>query len=158
MIIPTNIKLRGNQRFIHPASQGTMGFAIPAAVGVALNSTGPVCVVVGDGSIMMNLQELQTISSLNLNVLIVVIKNDAYGIIRRRQSELFRGRTIGTHSSNGVACPDFEKVAKAFNFKFERINHSNEMLVKLRELNKSSIVGPIIVEMPGFWNQTYRTL
>jgi acetolactate synthase-1/2/3 large subunit len=158
VIIPTNIKLRGNQRFVHPASQGAMGFAIPAAVGVAMNSKGPVCVVVGDGSIMMNLQELQTISSLNLNVLIIVIKNDAYGIIRRRQSELFRGRTVGTHSSNGVSCPDFEKVAKAFNFKFERINHSNEMLDKLRNLNNSRILGPRIVEMPGFWNQTYRTL
>jgi acetolactate synthase-1/2/3 large subunit len=61
LIIPTNINLEKKQRLIHPTSQGSMGFAIPGAIGAYLASRSPTLVIVGDGSIMMNLQELESI-------------------------------------------------------------------------------------------------
>ena len=104
-----------------------MGYALPAAIGVALQTTRPVVVVTGDGSIMMNLQELETISNLKLPIKILVISNGVYAIIRKRQLELFRGRSIGTDETNGVTCPDFEMVAKSFKLPFFRISPASDL-------------------------------
>jgi len=70
---------------------------------------------------MMNLQELETIQSNQLVVKIFVLNNDVYGVIRRRQHDLFRGRTIGVDGLNGVTCPEFNKVADAFGFTYRKI-------------------------------------
>ena len=78
-------------KVIHPIAQGAMGYSLPAAIGAYFATKNPV-VVVGDGSIMMNIQELQTIKHHNLPIVIVVVNNDVYGIIRRRQKDLFRRR------------------------------------------------------------------
>jgi acetolactate synthase-1/2/3 large subunit len=121
VILPTNVEFSQGRRSIHPVSQGAMGFALPAIVGTHFASGGPVVAVVGDGSVMMNLQELQTIHHHGIPAKIVVIDNNVYAIIRRRQTDLFRSRTIGTDPSNGVSCPDFAKVAAAFGFTYFRI-------------------------------------
>ncbi len=154
LILPTNFKIKKGQRFLHPSSQGSMGFAIPAAIGAALASKKLVCVVVGDGSIMMNIQELQTIRHLNLHVVILVVNNDAYGIIRKRQTELFRGRTIGTDSSNGITCPNFERVAWAFGFKFKRVTSIQELEGAFESIFLHS-KSPWICEVPGSQSQEY---
>ena len=67
-----------------------MGFALPASIGVQKATDQSVLAVIGDGSIMMNLQELESISYLNLPIKIIVISNNVYSIIRRRQKDLFR--------------------------------------------------------------------
>jgi acetolactate synthase-1/2/3 large subunit len=154
VIIPTNYVVKGNQRIIHPASQGSMGFALPATVGASLNSTGLVCATIGDGSIMMNLQELQTISAMRLKILILVINNDAYGIIRNRQDELFRGRTIGTDSTNGLTCPDFKEIAEAFGLHYESITKASELEPTLGKIVGANVF-PLLCEIKGLWNQKY---
>jgi acetolactate synthase-1/2/3 large subunit len=153
LILPTNISFRAGSRCIHPVSQGAMGYALPAAVGVQLASQRLVVVVVGDGSIMMNLQELQTISHLGLPIKIFVVNNNAYAIIRKRQNELFRGRTIGTDESNGVSCPSFEEIAKAFSFAYTQITESNGLSGQLKTV--FDIPGPVICEITGDPNQDY---
>lgn len=154
VIIPTNYTIQGSQRVIHPASQGSMGYALPASVGVSLNSSSLVCAVIGDGSIMMNLQELQTISAMKLKILILVINNDAYGIIRNRQDELFRGRTIGTDSSNGLSCPEFDQIANAFGIKYRSVEKASQLEITLRGIVNANEF-PIICEIKGLWNQKY---
>ena len=154
VIIPTNFAVRSGQRIIHPASQGSMGFALPAAVGASLNTEGIVCAVIGDGSIMMNIQELQTISAMKLKILILIINNDAYGIIRNRQSELFRGRTIGTDSSNGLSCPEFRYIAEGFKINYELVSETSELETTLNRIIASDKF-PIICEVKGLWNQKY---
>ena len=62
---------------------------------------------------MMNIQELETIRANNLPIKLIIINNNVYSIIRRRQKDLPK-RTIGTDPSNGVTCPNFEEVAKCF--------------------------------------------
>jgi acetolactate synthase-1/2/3 large subunit len=153
VILPTNFSFGNGQRSIHPISQGAMGFALPGSIGSHYASKEPVFVIVGDGSIMMNLQELQTISHNKIPVKIIVINNNVYGIIRRRQVELFRGRTIGTDPDNGVSCPDFEKVANAFGLKYQLINSKEGLEYALTQLVNMN--GPVICEVICREDQSY---
>lgn len=153
LILPTNISFGKGVRCIHPASQGAMGYAVPASIGAQLASQSLVAVVVGDGSIMMNLQELQTINHLKLPIKIFVVNNNGYAIIRKRQNELFRGRTIGTDKTNGVSCPSFADIAHAFCFEYAQIAKGKDLREQLTEVLGMS--GPVICEIMGDPNQDY---
>ena len=153
LIVPTNTDFYLKQRMLHPFSQGAMGYALPAAVGAAQSSGKQVVVVTGDGSIMMNLQEFQTIAHSKLPVKTIVISNNAYAVIRRRQKELFRKRTIGTDSSNGVSCPDFSKVAHSFDLPYFKITPQDDLESEL--IKALSTQGPILCEIEGLDDQDY---
>ena len=83
-----------------------MGFALPGIIGAYYASKGPIVSVIGDGSVMMNLQELETISYNKIPAKIFIVNNNAYAVIRKRQIDLFRSRTIGVDPSDGISCPD----------------------------------------------------
>jgi acetolactate synthase I/II/III large subunit len=153
LIIPPNLNLKKGQRCIHPAAQGSMGYALPASFGVHYSGGENVIAVIGDGSIMMNLQELQTLVYNNIPVKIIVISNNVYTVIRNRQQDLFRKRTIGTDPSNGVSCPDFDKVAKCFGIKYIKIKDARTLTDDLSKL--MSTKGPVICEIIGDENQKY---
>ena len=153
LILPTNMNFKQGQRCIHPSSQGSMGFALPAIVGAHYASESPIIAVIGDGSIMMNLQELETIRYHNIPTKIFVVNNNVYSVIRKRQVDLFRSRTIGVDSSNGVSCPNFRKVAEAFEIPFMRIDNSNELTSKIKAVINS--YGPVLCEIMGVENQNY---
>ena len=104
-----------------------MGFALPASIGIQKSTNKLVLAVIGDGSIMMNLQELQTLKFHNIPAKIFIINNNVYAVIRKRQKELFRKRSIGTDKSNGVSCPDFKKIAKAFDINYALIPDNNNL-------------------------------
>ena len=145
LIIPSTVSFRQGQRCIQPASQGAMGYALPAAYGAWLASKSPVICVTGDGSAMMNLQELQTISHNAFPVKLFIVNNDCYAVIRKRQQDLFRTRTVGTDPSNGVSCPDYRKVAEAFGIKYEAIRHENEAAATLSRVLGQD--GPVLCEV-----------
>ena len=148
VILPTNINFKKNQICIHPVSQGSMGFALPAIIGAYSTGKKSIISVIGDGSIMMNLQELQTIKDYKIPAKIFIINNRMYGIIRRRQKELFRGRTIGTDETNGLGCPDFKNISKAFKIKYKLIktrkNLKNEINSVLKE--KKTVICEIVAD------------
>ena len=156
VILPTNVRFAEGVNCIHPTSQGAMGFALPAAIGAQYAKSQPVVVVVGDGSIMMNLQELESIRYQKLAIKIIVVNNNGYAIIRRRQQELFRHRTIGTDSANGVSCPDFERVADCFGLPYSRIDNPAHLEAGLRALLVCD--GPALCEVMGRANQGYIEL
>ncbi len=153
VILPTNIRFADGMKCIHPASQGAMGYALPAALGAYFASGKPTVAVIGDGSIMMNLQELETIRHHQIPVKILVINNNAYSIIRRRQRDLFRKRIIGTDPDNGVSCPDFSKVASCFDLKYVRITAPDQLRSGLTEVLESG--GPTLCEIMGRPDQGY---
>jgi acetolactate synthase-1/2/3 large subunit len=153
VILPSNIKFRDGLNCIHPFSQGAMGFALPAAIGAWFGKQQTIAAVIGDGSIMMNLQELETIRHNKIPIKIIVVNNNAYSIIRRRQKDLFRRRIIGTDPSNGVSCPDFKKVADCFGLAYTRIEKPSELSNALKKLFSRS--GPEICEIMGRDNQEY---
>ncbi len=156
VILPTNVRFTEGMTCIHPTSQGAMGFALPAAIGAQYVTDQPVLVVTGDGSIMMNLQELESIRYQKLPIKIVVINNNMYSIIRRRQRDLFRKRTIGTDPGNGVSCPDFAKVADCFGLHYQRIETIKDLDAGLAAL--FSQPGPVLCEILGREDQTYIEL
>ena len=153
VILPTNIRFQTGLNCIHPFSQGAMGFALPGAIGAWCGKRQPIVAVIGDGSIMMNLQELETIRHHQMPIKVVVVNNNAYSIIRRRQRDLFRKRTIGTDPSNGVSCPDFARVATCFGFSYSKIEKPSELRDGLSSLFSRG--GPQICEIIGKENQEY---
>jgi acetolactate synthase I/II/III large subunit len=153
LILPSNISFGKGQRAIHPMSQGAMGVALPAIIGAHYSSSSPVIAVVGDGSIMMNIQELITLSYKNIPAKIFVINNNAYAVIRKRMKEMFRNRTIGTDEGDGVGAPNFEKIANSFNFGYVKIDSSINLEEKLQSV--VDMDGPILCEVMALEDQDY---
>lgn len=108
------------QRLIANFWVGTMGNDLPEAVGAAIGSRKEVICATGDGSIMMNLQELQTIVHYELPIKIILFSNDGYGTIRQSCKNFFDGVMVGCDGQSGVGMPNFEKVAKAFEFNYRK--------------------------------------
>lgn len=152
LIIPTNLTFKDGQRCLHPVSQGAMGYALPAALGGYYSSGKNVISVHGDGSVMMNLQELQTISHNRLPIKVIVINNNMYAVIRQRQQDLFRTRVVGVDPDSGVSAPDFRKVAECFGFRYECIE-GQDQLAKLRQV--INVDEPVLCEVICKENQKY---
>jgi len=153
VILPTNMRFGDGMHCIHPASQGAMGFALPAAIGAHYAGAPLTLAVIGDGSIMMNIQELETIRYRKLPLKIVVINNNVYSIIRRRQRDLFRKRIIGTDPDNGISCPSFEKVAACFDLDYVKIENQAQLRSGLMDVLRRD--GPVLCEIMGRVDQEY---
>lgn len=92
----------------------------------------------GDGSIMMNLQELQTIASMRLPIKIILFNNGGYVSIRQTQDNLFAGHRVGEGPATGVTLPDFQRVAAAFGIPSNRVAEHGGLEDGLRE----ALAGP----------------
>jgi acetolactate synthase-1/2/3 large subunit len=91
---------------------GAMGFALPTAIGVALQSQGRVVVITGDGSLQINIQELDTLNRLALDITIIVMNNAALGMVKNFQDMYFNGRDQSTRK--GYSSPSFTNIASAY--------------------------------------------
>lgn len=134
LIVPSTLSFSIGQRCLFPAAQGAMGYAIPAIVGAYYAGRKNIVCIVGDGSFMMNMQELLLIKEKHIPVHILVINNDMYAVIRKRQRDLFRNRTIGNDPSDGVAAPDFAKIAECFALQYTKIENHDTMQAALPNL------------------------
>lgn len=110
------MNFKEGQRLITSTGLGEMGYGLPGAIGAsfALNKAEVICLNC-DGGMMLNLQELQTIVHHHLPIKIFVFNNDGYLMIKHTQKALFKGHYSGTDNKSGVSCPDYSKIAKAFN-------------------------------------------
>jgi acetolactate synthase-1/2/3 large subunit len=123
-----------------------MGYGLPAAIGACIgNNRQNVICIEGDGSIMMNLQELETIVGNKLPIKIILINNDGYLSIKLSQEAFFKGEEFASSPINGVTIPNFEKVANAFGIRYNSIKHNNEIEPILNDM--MDIEGPCIVEV-----------
>jgi acetolactate synthase I/II/III large subunit len=122
-------EIKKNQRYITNSGCASMGYDLPAAIGAALATTNlsPVVCIAGDGSIMMNLQELQTVAMLNLNMKIIILNNGGYLSIRQTQKSYFPDNEFGTDRSNGLTLPCFKKIADAFGLQYQAIRSSADL-------------------------------
>lgn len=113
--------IKNKQRFIMNCSISSMGYDLPAAIGACVaNGYRSIVCIAGDGSIMMNLQELQTIVTNNLPIKIVLINNSGYQQIRITQTNLFDKNYVGIGpDSKDLGFPDFKKVSKAFGIPYK---------------------------------------
>lgn len=138
-------KIKQGQRMFTNSGCAAMGYGLPAAVGVAVsdNSRRTVCVD-GDGSIMMNLQELATVAHNHLDMKIILLNNNGYHSIRQTQTNLFQPPFIGIDAESGVGFPDFEKLADAFGLKYYRLDSEANCKSVLNEALNCE--GPCICE------------
>lgn len=119
--------LKEGQRAIASLAQGEMGYVLPAAVGVAPICDSMVVAVSGDGSIMMNLQEFQTVVRNQFNIKTIIMNNNGYSGVRHGQKAHFRGKSIGTDPTNGIDFPDYGKIAAAFGIDYCKIEKVEEI-------------------------------
>jgi acetolactate synthase I/II/III large subunit len=100
-----------------------MGYDLPAAIGAAISLKGQrVICLAGDGSLMMNLQELQTVVGYNLPIKVIVINNDGYHSIRQTQQAYFSDNMFGNGPADGVTFPDFVKLSDSFGIPSVRVD------------------------------------
>ena len=120
------LRLKPGQRAIANSGTASMGYDVPAAIGACVASGRRVVCLAGDGSIQMNLQELQTIVHNQLPVKIFVFDNDGYVSIRQTQDNLFSGRHVGEGPRSGVTLPDMVRIAQAYGIEAAEVaNHAS---------------------------------
>ena len=123
-----------------------MGYGLPAAIGACIgnNRQNTICIE-GDGSIMMNLQELETIKGYNLPVKLIIINNEGYLSIKLSQEAFFEGNEFASGPNSGVTIPSFRKISKAFEIPYLSIKSNDQVEDKLNQM--MSIEGPCVLEV-----------
>lgn len=138
------MKIRRGQRLISNSGSASMGYDLPASIGAAVaRGGGRVICLAGDGSLQLNIQELQTVVHHQLPVKIFVLSNGGYLSIRSTQKNFF-GRLMGESASSGVSFPDIVKVASAYGIPSVRVERAAEM-DRIQEVLESS--GPALIEV-----------
>jgi len=128
--------------FFSSGGLGTMGYGLPAAIGVQIGRPGEIVVdVSGDGSFQMNLQELATIKNYNLPVKIVILNNSSLGMVRQWQELFFDKRYSSTIMEN----PDFAKLAEAFGIYGNVVSKKDEVVPALKEALEHD--GPALLDI-----------
>ena len=141
--------IKTGQRIFWNSGDASMGYGLPAAVGAyygkrdginkednnqAANYSSNIICLEGDGSIMMNIQELQTVVFNKIPLKLFVINNNGYSSIRQTQRNFFNGHMTGSGVDSGVSVPDFVEVGKAFGLKTKRISNPKTMMDEIKEV------------------------
>ncbi len=138
------MKIRRGQRLISNSGSASMGYDLPAAIGAAIARGGKrVICLAGDGSLQMNIQELQTVAHHRLPIKIFVLNNAGYLSIRSTQKNFF-GRMMGESAGSGVSFPDFVKVADAYGIPSLRVDRTGDF-GRIREALEQP--GPALIDV-----------
>ena len=122
---------RSNQTIYTAGGNSPMGYSFPAALGAAIHETKKqIICFTGDGSIQVNIQDLQTMSFMKLPIKLFILNNFGYGIIKQFQDTWFESRYEAT--GNGYSQPDFGKIADAYELKYRKI-------AKIEDINKNDL-------------------
>jgi acetolactate synthase-1/2/3 large subunit len=133
-----SMELGEEQRFLTSGGMGSMGFALPAALGAAaVNAGKPVVVIAGDGAFQCNLQELQTAVRNQFPLKIVVMDNGCHGMVRQFQESYFEGRYQSTLL--GYSAPDFARVGAAYGLETCSVEHPNDVAKAVEWLHSTGL-------------------
>ena len=131
-----SFKVKKGQKLFSAFGNSPMGYAFPAAIGASvLNKKSKIICIDGDGSIQMNIQELQTVVANKLPIKIIVLNNSGYGIIKQFQELYLNKRYEATTPRSGVTNPNFKKVSEAYGINYNLIENNN----KIKKILKKSI-------------------
>lgn len=140
------LHIADGQRLMTSTGLGEMGYGLPAAMGVSFaTERGEVMCLNCDGGMMLNLQELQTIVHHQLPIKLFIFNNDGYLMIKHTQNALFKTGYVGTDKASGISCPDYSKIAAAFDmpaFQIRNWEDCDETLAKVQ-----AATGPVICEV-----------
>lgn len=138
--------IKETNRIICSSSISSMGTGLAETIGVAKSQAfEKLLCIIGDGSFLMNVQDLQTIRQHNIDVVISVINNNGYLAIRHTQKEFMEGRYYGTHPNWNLAMPSIEKIAYAFEIPHIQLTMAEHIDATVQELY--ALKGPVICEV-----------
>lgn len=133
-------KITTKQSAYMSSGLGTMGYSLPAAIGIYYALRKPVISFNGDGGIQMNIQEFQFLKREKLPINIVIMNNHALGMIRQFQEKNFDENYMHTTSASGYTTPDFSKVAYAYDIKFKKIENIQEIKEGIFETTQPCVI------------------
>ena len=138
--------VRKGQRLYHDFNNTAMGWALPAAIGGALGlEKRPVTCISGDGSLMMNLQELATIQRHRLPIRIFVLNNAGYSMVQQTQEQWLGGHYVGTSYEGGLSFPDFGLLAQAFSIPYLLLERGVDVENVLKAAMREN--GPVLIDV-----------
>ena len=130
------------RRFFSAGGLGPMGYALPAAMGVQMGAPGePVWCVTGDGGLLINIQEFNTLAAEKIPVKVAILNNAHLGMIRQWQQFFYDGRYMGAFLDN----PDFAKVAEAFGLRGVSVNSRDELHTAIADAHAYD--GPVVLDV-----------
>jgi len=137
--------VKKNQRVIWNSGCASMGYDLPAAIGACFASGRKVVCIAGDGSLQMNIQELQTVVHHKLPLKIFVLNNQGYSSICQTQDSFFGGHRVGCDRPSGVSLPEFTKVAAAYGLHTMKITSHKGIEKKIKQA--LDYEGPLLCEI-----------
>ena len=139
--------IKKGQRFITNSAVASMGYDLPAAIGTCMtHSKEDIILITGDGSLQMNIQELQTIIHHKMPIKIFLINNGGYHSIRQTQKNFFGEPLVGVgDDSRDLSFPDMEKLSAAYGYPYVSIHHNSELDQKIDTV--LSMEGPVICDI-----------
>ena len=135
--------LKGDQRLITNTGCAPMGYGLPAALGAATHHK--IICLEGDGSLHLNIQELQTMKHYNLPIKLILLNNDGYLSIKVSQKTFFNGRYVASEKGSGVSFPNFEKVIGAYELPYMSIQNNQTIQPTLDKFLSQE--GPCVLEV-----------
>ncbi len=141
-----SLRLKQSQSIVVNSGCASMGYDLPAAIGACYAAPHrQIICVTGDGSMQMNIQELQTIVHNRLPLKLFVLNNEGYVSIRNTQRGFFKGHFVGCGAGSGISCPDALRIAEAYGFKGTRIENQASLSERIADI--LSAEGPVLCEV-----------
>jgi acetolactate synthase-1/2/3 large subunit len=137
------LNLTGDQRLITNTGCAPMGYGLPAAIGASFNHN--IVCIEGDGSLHLNVHELQTLKHYNRPIKLIVLNNDGYLSIKVTQKAFFKGHYVASEKSSGVTLPNYEKIFSAYDIPYFKIKTNNEVDSILEAFFSHD--GPVVCEV-----------
>lgn len=139
-------KIKSKQRVSLNGNWGSMGWCLPSAVGAHFGTGKRTLCITGDGSLMLNCQELLTIGANKLPVKVFVFNNNGYGSIKATQENFFEARYVGSNPQSNVFNPDFEALARSFSVRYVKAERHDTLREVLAEAMRGD--DPVLCEIP----------
>jgi acetolactate synthase-1/2/3 large subunit len=144
MWVAQSYRFKNPRTFLTSGGLGTMGFGLPAAIGASIaNPEKQVVCFSGDGSILMNIQELATLADYKLNVKIIIMNNSQLGLVRQQQEFFYEKNYIATSFKTS---PDFAAIGKEFGIKSYNLENQRDPVKFLSKVFTER--GPVLINIP----------
>jgi acetolactate synthase-1/2/3 large subunit len=139
------LDLKGKQRLITNKGNAPMGHGLPCVVGTSSVKNSKWVCIEGDGSLHLNVHELQTLKHYNLPVKLILFNNNGYNSIKLSQQAFFEGNKVASDPESGVSFPNWKKLIKAYNLPYFKIRDNSNIDNVLQTI--FNIEGPVVVEV-----------
>tara|TARA_R110000822_G_scaffold94822_2_gene217198 strand:+ start:2584 stop:4320 length:1737 start_codon:yes stop_codon:yes gene_type:complete len=148
------LDLKGEQRLITNKGNAPMGHGLPCVIGTSCVKDSKWVCIEGDGSLHLNVHELQTLKHYNLPVKLILFNNKGYSSIKLSQQAFFNGNKVASDPESGVSFPNWRKLIDAYDLPYYNIKNHSEIGEVLSTI--FSLEGPVVVEVETDPNESHE--